>query len=266
VLDEVKSVMYTGRMTTDTTDIDLSKLEKIRALLDKAESTAKEFPAEAEALTNKAMELMERYRIDEAMIADARPAQDRGKIIETMIFAGAGPYVNARIRLACNIAESHSVRVVLTKDCDGKMIHLIGYETDVELTEMLYTSLLVQATGSMNSSEVNAAKPDYVHATAFRRSFLLAFGDAIGYRLREASRVASITTQDTGRSVALVLADRKTAVDENVLLRYGKLRTARPTAAASSSAGTLAGFQAAQKADLGTNRRVNGARTKSLVA
>lgn len=244
-------------MTYTTSDIDLTKLEKIRALLDKAESTANLFPAEAEALTNKAIELMERYRIDEAMIADSKPPQDRGKIIEKRILAGAGPYVNARVRLATLIGEAHSVRTLMNTEYRGRVLYLIGYETDVELTEMLYTSLLVQATSALNSPDVKASKPGYVHGTAFGRSFLIAFADVIGNRLREATRTAAEAQAGTGRSVALVLADRTTDVDDDVLRRYGKLRVARPMTAGSSFEGTLAGVRAGNDADLGTNRRVN---------
>lgn len=242
-------------MTDITADPDLSKLEKIRALLDKAESTASEFPAEAEALTAKAIELMERYAIDEAMIADARPAQDRGEIIERLILVGSGPYVNARVMLASLIAEAHSVTPLTSTSYRGKMLHLNGYETDVELTEMLYTSLLVQASRALASPEVKRTKPGHVHGTAFGRSFLMAFAETIGARLREAHR--TIGSENTsGRSVALVLVDRRNAVAEDVLRRYGKLRVAKQITAGSSYEGLLAGVQAGKSADIGTNRRV----------
>lgn len=245
--------------TTDTeTEIDLSKLAKIRALLDKAESTATEFPEEAEALTAKAIELMERYRIDEAMIQDARPAQDRGKIVEVRFSAGSGPYVNARCRLAAVIAENHSVKMLQATGYKGKTVYLIGYETDVALSEMLYTSLLVQATRAMASPEVRATKPGHVHGTAFSRSFLMAFADQISKRLRESNTVAQTETLSTGtRSVALVLADRSKDVEEDVLRRYGKLRSARSGTGTSSWEGANAGTAAANRADLSTNRRVS---------
>lgn len=248
-------MLYYGNMTDTTTDPDLTKMEKIRALLDKAEST--EFPEEAEALTNKAVELMERYRIDEAMIADARPPQDRGKIIEKEIFAGAGPYVNARVLLAVEISECHSVRTIIGTEDRGKVLFLVGYETDIELTEMLYTSLLVQATGALNSPEVKKSKPGFVHGTAFGRSFLMSFAMTVGNRLRAATRVASDATADTGRSVALVLADRTKDVDDDVLRRYGKLRSAKQFTAGSSYDGSVAGIQAGNRADIGSDRRVD---------
>lgn len=274
-LDCLASIVYGVCMTTDTesttttgTEPDLSKLERIRGLLDKAESS--EFPAEAEALTNKAIEMMERYRIDEAMIADSAPLQDRGKIIEVRINAGSGPYVNARAELANQVAKNHSVKMLQATGYSGKTIYLIGYETDVELTEMLYTSLLVQATRAVADPEVKATKADYEHGTAFTRSFLLAFADRIGARMRESnSEAASAVTAAAPigeRSVALVLADRTKDVEDDVLRRYGKLRAARRSTGTSSANGHTAGTAAANRADISTNRRVTTSRTKALSA
>ena len=255
-------------MTNADADIDISKLEKIRALLDKAESTATEFPAEAESLTAKAIEMMERYRIDEAMIADSAPLQDRGKIIEVRINAGAGPYVNARVRLADRVAKNHSVKLLQSTGYNGKVIYLIGYETDVALTEMLYTSLLVQATRAMGSSEVRATKPGHVHGTAFSRSFLLSFAEVIGERLRETTSATSTATTppDGSRCVALVLADRYKDVENDVLRRYGKIRSSRQQTAASSLEGRAAGSSAANRADINMNRRVSSKHQQELSA
>lgn len=244
--------------TDDGLDVDTSKLHKIRALLDKAESTAKVFPAEAEALTQKALELMERYRIDEVMLADSRPPQDRGKIVEVTFSVGSGPYVNARVALANAVAEAHSVQLLQSTNYYGKLVHLNGYETDVALTEMLYTSLLVQATSALASPEVKASKPGYVHGTAFSRAFLLGYARRIAQRLYETNKsaAAATVTEVGARSVALALTDRREAVNEDVFRRYGKLRSARPISGTSSDEGTAAGRSAADRADLSTNRRV----------
>lgn len=253
-------------MTNDTTaeEIDNSKLAKIRALLDKAEST--DSPEEAESLTAKALEWMEKYRIDEAMVADAAPLQDRGEIIQARIAAGSGPYVNARIALAGAIARSHSVKLLIETTTKGKTILLNGYETDIALTEMLYTSLLVQATRSMDSPATLALKPSNVHGTSFKRAFLLSFAERIEMRLQESSAMAASAYEGEGRSVALVLADRSRDVDDYVFNRYGRLRSARPAAPASCHAGMRAGVDAANSADLSTNRRVAKNDTKALSA
>lgn len=251
---------------TDTTEINISKLDKIRALLDKAESTASQFPQEAEALTAKAIELMEVYRIDEAMIADAKPLEDRGKIIESEFSIGSGPYVNARKQLVVEIAASHSVRALESTDFKGKTVYLIGYQTDVELTEMLYTSLLVQATSTMYSPEVKASKPGIVHGRAFNRSFLLAFAHRIGRRLLEAKESAEASVVTDERSVALVLADRKADVDADVFRRYGNIPSVPPITASSSYEGYVAGSEAADRADLGIDRRVSTTKSKALTS
>jgi hypothetical protein len=253
-------------MTTDTTteDVDTSKLSKIRALLDKAEST--DSPEEAEALTAKALEWMEKYRIDEMMIADAAPLQDRGEIIEARIAAGSGPYVNARIGLASAIARNHSVRLLIETSYRGKTILFSGYETDVALTEMLYTSLLVQATRAVDSPATLALKPRSVHGISFKRAFLLSFGDRIAQRLWESSAAAADAYEGEGRSVALVLADRTKDVDAYLFNRYGKVKAGRRAAPASCYAGMKAGADAADAADLSTNRRVGANETKALSA
>lgn len=265
-------MVYSVHMTstTITAEPDLSKLEKIRALLDKAESTAKDFPAEAESLTAKAIDLMEKYRIDEAMIADAKPLEGRGKIIEIQFSVGSGPYVNARVELVNRIAQAHSVKLLTTTGYRGKTVYLIGYESDVAMTEMLYTSLLVQATSALSSPEVKASKPGYEHGTAFSRSFLIAYASRIGQRLAEsgieAAAAADAAPVEGARSVALVLADRMADVEEDVFRRYGKLRTSRSTTGASSSEGYAAGRSAADRADLSTNRRVTTGTVRGALA
>ncbi len=255
----------TNEPTTEP-EVNLSKLGKIRAMLDKAESTAAEFPAEAEALTAKAIDMMETYRITEAMIADAAPLQDRGQIIETEILVGSGPYVMARVDLASNIGRAHSVKVLTASRYEGRVVYLIGYETDVALTEMLYTSLLVQATSALTNPEVKASKPGHVHGKAFARSFLMGFASRIGTRLRESSAQATeafdAAPAEGARSVALVLADRMEDVEEDVLRRYGKLRSVTARSGSSSWEGTLAGQAAADKADLGTSRGVSATTMK----
>lgn len=255
-------------MTTDTTftEPDISKLDKIRALLDKAESTATMFPAEAEALTAKAIELMERYRIDEAMIQDAAPLQDRGKIVEVEFSVGAGPYVNARVQLAYEVAKAHSVKTLISNDYAGKTVYLIGYETDVFVTEMLYTSLLVQATKALKSQDVKSKKRTFEHGRTFTLSFLISFASRIGERLREANKVVSDDVDSTSdgqskRSVALVLADRSDDVEAEVMRRYGKVPPARPHSGGKSYNGYVAGRVAADGADLSMDRRITNNKT-----
>lgn len=257
-------------MSTDTTHTDspdISKLERIRALLSKAESTAEQYPAEAEALTAKAIELMERYRIDEVMLQDSAPLQDRGKIIETEFLIGSGPYVNARSSLLGAVAENYSVKFLAYQDFNGKTAILVGYESDVAIAEMLYTSLIVQATVALSSPEVEAERKALrVHGTRFARSFLFGFADRIRQRLSETNRKVVAEAESAGQSVALVLADRMDDVEADVFRRYGKVPTGRRPSTTVDWHSTRVGMDAADRADLSTSGRVANSATKALSA
>lgn len=229
----------TDTMTSPDTDV----LRKVRALLDKAEASP--FPEEAEAFTAKATEMMARYRIDHAMLEAAKPVQDRGEIIERDINLGSGPYVRARLSLIDTIASSSNCRCLTAVRWEGRVAFIVGYETDVDVVETLYTSLLLQATNAAASQR----------GTAARRSFLFGFASRIGERLRETNRLVTdevdVATGSASGSTALVLRDRKADVDENIKNRYGRLRSLSSAAPSGSREGRDAGRAAANNADIG---------------
>ena len=78
-----------GRRTADAGTIDARVVDRIRALLAKAEGT--EFPAEAEAFTSKAQELMSRHAIDTAMLTNDRP-HDLGSEVRSRRMHIDNPY------------------------------------------------------------------------------------------------------------------------------------------------------------------------------
>lgn len=229
-------------------------LSKIRALLDKAESTT--FPEEAEALSAKASELMVKYHIDEAQLNASRPRQDRGVVIEKTIDLGKGPYVGARQILIGQITDAFDARLLLSQGYKGKNAHVVAHESVVEQVEVLYTSLLLQATRAVAAAKV----PPREHGLRFRRSFLISFAYRVGDRLREqlASAVAA-ADESASTSVALVLVDRKSEVDSWVDQAYPRLRKAPNLSASSSAAGREQGTAAGSRADIG-GRSVSGAR------
>ena len=245
-----------------------NRARKIRALLDKAEATA--FPAEAEALTAKATALMASWQITDAMLASAAPSTDRGTIITRDIELGKGPYVHARLALLGSAGAFQQCRVLTSTGWNGRVGHLVGFTSDVERAEMLFTSLLLQATTAVTA----APPPDPstgLTTTSWRRNFLLGFARVAGERLRDAteSAVAEAEAQQGDMvpgpsragttSVAMVLADRMESVDSWVAAEHGRLGTTRP-ARASSAAGWNQGQRAAQRADLGAGARIGGRR------
>ncbi len=86
---------------------------------------------------------------------------------------------------------------------------LVGTPTDVDQTELLFTSLLIQATRAMTDAGDRGAGSSDRSAT-FRRSFLLAYATRIGERLREADRS---TTASYGTELVPLLQREADAVD-----------------------------------------------------
>lgn len=237
-------------MTMTETQVSETILKRVRNLLDKAESTS--FEAEQETYFAKASELMATYRIDQAMLEAAKPAEDRGKLIETRVNIGSGPYVRARLSLIGSVADASNVKLLTSTGFKGRDAILIGFESDVEATEMLYTSLLVQVTSAMMAAEV----PSYESAVSFRRSFMFGYSSRVGTRLAEMNRSAEVAGSHDGDSVALVLADRSAEVADYVSRRYGKLRSLSAAAGLSRS-GRDSGYDSGGSADLG-GRKVGG--------
>jgi hypothetical protein len=187
-------------------EVDEKMLVRVRALLAKAEGT--EFPHEAEALSAKAQALMVRYSLREA-VAD----HDRGRVST----AGAqrlwidNPYVAAKVALVQAVAQANRCRTVWMKNL-GCVVN-VGANTDLELVELLTTSLLVQASRAMLVAGRLHDVRGQSRTKSFRLSFLVAYASRIGERLAATS---SSVTDELRRSDRLlpVLASRERAADE----------------------------------------------------
>ena len=232
-------------------DADPRVLRKVTSLLAKAESTS--FPDEAEALTAKAQELMTRHAISRAQLdarrGDAPRAGGRRVAIDD-------PYAGARYLLLAAVADANRCRAVWTKQWGFSTV--FGDEGDLDAVELLFTSLLVQATRAM------VAEPRRRSTTAggtrsFRQSFLVAFAHRIGERLARAAE--AVTADAAASSTALVplLDARREAADEALRRAYPETRATRLTAR--NAAGWHAGTLAADRAQLDLHRPVaRGAR------
>ncbi|MEV5136834.1 DUF2786 domain-containing protein [Streptomyces syringium] len=196
-----------GRAEARTGAIAPRMLARIRALLAKAEST--EFAEEAEALSAKAQELMARHSIDEALVAAHSTEPVDGP---TACRIGVeGPYESAKALLLDAVAAANHCRAVWSSDYDFSTV--VGFEADLELVELMYTSLLVQATTAMRRAG------DAHHARSrrtrdFRQSFLIAYAARIRDRLSDAARDVAAEAEQEDREVLPVLAAREVAVGE----------------------------------------------------
>ncbi|MGE5155997.1 MAG: DUF2786 domain-containing protein [Betaproteobacteria bacterium] len=224
-------------------------LDKVRKLLAKAEDPGCT-PAEAEALTDKAAQLIAKYGVDRALLAAAAPEID--PLGDRVIGVGP-PYALDKAGLLATVAGAMRCRSVRRKERTqhgyAYAMHLFGFATDLERVELLYTSLLVQASIAMAAVEV----PEWDSPAAFRRSWLVGFAWAVGERLRRAEERASAVPQPAGGPpVALVLADRRDRVDRRVEAAYPRLRVS-PTRRLMGG-GLDSGYAAGQRADLGDAR------------
>jgi hypothetical protein len=233
--------------------VSAEKLDTIRKLLAKAERAAT--VAESETYTAKAVELMARHGIDAALLAAAEPGRDE---IGPLRIAMQDPYSAGKARLLGWTAAALGCRWVLHRAWGGKVaaVTVFGHASDRERVEMLYTSLLLQAT-----AQLVRVRPPWPgeSVAAYRRSWLEGFASQVHRRLVEAeeraaaeARAPDSSVSSPGGGVALVLADRR------------RLATLRPSAL--SGSGRAAGALAGQRADLGGGGGLGTGRTRTLGA
>ena len=152
-------------------------LERVRALLAKAEST--DFPAEAEAYSAKAQELIARHSIEEVLTS-----ADRTDVVPFARRIGVDhPYESEKASLLDAVARANHCHTVWSPELGFSTV--FGFDADIDGVELLYTSLLVQANRAMARDEPAKGK---ARIKAFRRSFLVAYAVRIGERLAQATR------------------------------------------------------------------------------
>lgn len=229
-------------------------LAKVRALLAKAESTT--FPEEAEAFTAKAQELMARYAFDEAMV-DAAGGRASGAAPFGQRVEVPNPYASAKFFLLSAIGTANRCKSVWCRDAGSATV--FGYPADLTAVEILYTSLLVQATATMVGSGSQIDGWGRSRTRSFRHSFLLAYARRIGERLREAAAATEqAAVQDYGDRLLPVLLDRAAAVEQACADAFPEVKTM--SVSAGNHAGWAAGREAADRASLAVHPQVRSRR------
>lgn len=218
-------------------------LAKIRALLAKAERTG--YPPEAEALSAKAQELMARHSVDEALLASRTHAKDTPTACRIGVDA---PYETAKAVLLDAVAGANRCRAVWNSAFGFSTV--VGFEPDLEVVEVLHTSLLVQATAAMTRAEAEQRAGGRKRTKTFRQSFLAAYAHRIGDRL---AAVVERVTGEVGEAgeVLPVLAARDVAVTGRAEEMFPETVTTRMRGV-TDGAGWEEGVAAAQRARLDT--------------
>ncbi|MFI2428962.1 DUF2786 domain-containing protein [Streptomyces sp. NPDC018955] len=222
-------------------------LGRIRALLAKAEATG--FPDEAEALSAKAQELMARHSVDEALLA-AREPSDRAP--GACRIGVEPPYEQAKAVLLDAVAGANHCRAVWNEPLGFSTV--VGFAPDLEAVELLYTSLLVQATTAMTRAEAAQRAGGRKRTKTFRQSFLASYAHRVGTRLAAVAETAGTQVSD---DLLPVLASRAVAVDERTDRLFPETTTTR-LRGVSDAAGWEEGARAADDAQVGARPRLPG--------
>ena len=234
--------------------VDGRVLERVRAMLAKAESTT--FAQEAEAFTAKAQELMARHAVDRAMLEGADSGgQPGGRRIGV-----DDPYAQAKSLLLAVVADANQCRSVWSKDLGFSTV--FGHEPDIDGVDLLYTSLLVQATAAMAAEGRRTDRSGRSRTRSFRSSFLVAYAQRIGQRLRESTDVAEAAgAEEHGAALLPVLAARSQAVEDAVESTFPEMGTY--SVSISNGAGWAAGTAAAELARLSPHEQVQAGRASA---
>jgi hypothetical protein len=225
-------------------------LTRIRGLLTKAESS--DFTEEADAFMAKAQELMSRYCIDRAMV-EADAEGDGAPQVDARRVWLEDPYLEAKALLLANVASANRCRAVV--DPEFGYSTLVGRPEDLNATDLLFTSLLVQATRRITALGNDPTYGRRSRRPSYRRSFLVAYAGRIGSRLREANEAATVAADEAlGNRLLPVLARREEEVDAAVGALFGKLKELNFSL--TDLAGWAAGTAAADLAELAVHEKL----------
>jgi len=235
-----------GQQTSQPRAADERMLTRIRALLAKAEST--EFPEEAEALSARAQELMARHSIDQALVNAASDRRDQPEAVRLPV---DNPYEAPKAVLLDVVASANRCRSVWHRKLGFATV--FGFAADLGAVELLFTSLLVQATAAMLHAGARRDAYGRSRTRSFRSSFLAAYAQRIGERLQAAADEATTqaVAETTGTNLLPVLAARDQAVDRAVDETFPELSEHR-VAGGRNYEGWISGRAAADLASLTT--------------
>lgn len=242
---------------TDESTIPANTLRRVRGLLNKAENAGTE--GEAEVYNARAQELISRYGIEAAMLDAGRDPRERPDVERKRIIVKA-PYSRDKIGLLAAIATRMGCRVVVVGGYGGgdrELAELWGFPADVLRVELVYTSLLMQATNRV----VHVRPSGYENVGAYRRAWWVGFTAAINRRIKAQEEQATAAAEATRRteerdrrgaliSVALVLVGRADLVESAVKAAYPDMKDPRKRVLSSDS-GMRAGYKAGHEADMG---------------
>ena len=266
-------------------------LTRIAALLRKAEGTDNEH--EADAYLQAAQRLATLASVDLA-VARAHTDRKERRAIPTqrsIVIGESGKRgLRTYVQLFLAIGRANNLTCDIARD--SSRVYAFGFETDIEMVQTLYASLVVQMVRASDAYiksgdyarelvtrrvpvvRSGRYQPDYelvdrpVHATTARINFQQAFAQRIGARLVRAKdeteqRLAVERNTGDGSGVALVLRQREVELADHYRANSSARGTWSGTRAAvgRSERSRQAGDRAGRQARLAPERAIGGRRT-----
>lgn len=223
-----------------------SMISKIQALLAKAESTA--FEAERDAFLAKAEDLMTKHAVERWQLAKTGVRKEKPVRI-TFTYSSNDANLPGKRQLLVAVERAAGVMTVLAPSTKTvQNAHFIGFESDCEFAQLLYTSLLVQC--------ARACPPDVRKVKSRYTDFMLGFGAAVARKIDEARE----TRTESEPGTAIVLLDRRSEVEQAVEMFFPKLIRTRAAARRYDHSARQAGAAAGQRADVSGGRNNLGGR------
>lgn len=236
-----------------------SVMAKVRKMLDLAEGSDKQ--GEIDAALAAAQRLMTEHAIEMADVDKLRDGDKPEQIIKRTVRVGSNgsPISSAKGRLSVAVAENNRCRVYRDVNHDDYRLVFVGYESDVDFVEMLWTSLSLQMDTAHNIAK--ASKRDWINGRTFRKNFNSGFVSEAHRRLRDMKRENEKAIEqaavDAGREAggtALVLRSREQDVEDFLQANVGKLRRSYSGRSSYDGHARQAGTTAAAKADYSGGR------------
>lgn len=212
------------------------------------------------------------YGIDEA-VATAQAGQTLEVKSIVLTVGDEGGYANQQLDLAYKVADALGCWALLDWSPEAKarklrrerqaydQVKVYGYANLVELTEILYTSLLLQLSGEREKVTAEEARSHgYSSTRSFRTSWGVGWVSEVGDRLRHAyAKAAEDKDTETGTSTELVLADNKAIFKEFGMQDMGATKIVSVRASKVRPKAYQAGREAGRRADI-HQTRVGGKR------
>lgn len=266
------------------------EMRKIKALLAKAESTT---PEEAEALRDKAYELMAKWNIDEAAL-EAQSGEATDEIDTIDLELKLSPYQAPLEELLGYLCRLNNIEWMYYQENRKRRYTLVGFRRDLDLVQTLWTSLMLQAAREFQSDETQVRMDEEMRIAGitglqrgakviqWRNTFQTGFNSGVYRQLKKAKktaesgiREAAALLRDTdppeeveqlAKSTALVLKSKEIAVKETFKKRFPDLTKGKGSQRETQhgSAAHSLGVAAGTRASTGTGAAIGGARRNEL--